>query len=328
MMSRSSSRTRQAAAVTAAVAALALAGCGGAGGSDSASSAGSAQAPLSRGASPGADAKTGATEGSGGSSASGGGQAADAATFDERIVRTADMNVQATDVPSAVRQVRTIVQTAKGFVADEQTTTSPEDPRPAAERGNDPAGPRPPWTQSVLTVRVPNASLDRVMQQVGELGSVLNRNQSSEDVTSQYVDTASRVRSQTASVERVRALLARATNLGQVVQIEGELARREADLESLKARLKSLEDKTTLSTLTITLSPRETTVAPTQHDNAFVDGLRAGWTALLSSAGVVLTVVGALLPFAVVLALLAAPVAWWARRQRRRPRTAEAQPAP
>jgi hypothetical protein len=233
------------------------------------------------------------------------------------------MTVQATDVSAAAARVRVLVETAKGFVADERTTTSPGDPRPLPETDSRTPG----RTESVLTVRVPNASLDRVMGQIGELGTVLARSQTSEDVTSQYVDTASRVRSQTASVERVRALLSQATNLGQVVQIEGELARREADLEALQARLKSLEDKTTLSTLTITLSPDAVVPAP-QRTNAFVDGLRAGWHALAASVAVVLTVVGALLPFAVLVAVLFAPVAWWLRRHRRQATTTPAAATP
>jgi hypothetical protein len=295
--------------------ALALAGCGGGSGdSSTAAGAGSsapkvASQPAERGAAGGA--------GSAGDSAGGtSGQAADAATFEQRVVRTADMAVQTDDVAASVGRVRSIVEAAKGFVADEQTTTSPSEPRPLGQEGDTAPAPRP-WSQSVLTLRVPNASLDRVMQQVGDLGSVTSRTQSSQDVTGKYVDTASRVRSQTASVERVRALLARAKDLGQIVQIEGELARREADLESLKAQLAALDDQTTLSTLTVTLTPHETTSAAPRRDNAFVDGLRAGWTALGASVGVLLTILGALLPFLVVVALLGAPVLWWLRRQRR-----------
>ena len=226
------------------------------------------------------------------------------------------MAVQTSDVAGAVGRVRSIVETAKGFVADEQTTTSPSEPRPVGQEGDSAPAPKP-WSESVLTLRVPNASLDRVMQQIGDLGSVTRRTQSSQDVTGKYVDTASRVRSQTASVERVRALLTKAKDLGQIVQIEGELARREADLESLKAQLAALDDQTTLSTLTVTITPHETAPASTTHDNAFVAGLRAGWTALGASAGVLLTILGALLPFALVVALLGAPVLWWLRRQRR-----------
>lgn len=302
------------------LAALALAGCGGSGGSAGTASSSAdvgagaprvASQPAERGApSSGKDASAG------GGAAATSGQAADAATFEQRVIRTADLALVTDDVAGAVGRVRGLAAAAKGFVADEQTTTSPgEPPRPKNATTPSPA-PRP-WSQSVLTLRVPNASLDRVMDQVGALGSVTNRDQSSRDVTGQYVDTASRVQSQTASVERVRALLAQAKDLGQIVTIEGELARREADLESLKAQLAALDDQTTLSTLTVTLTARPVAAATTPEDNGFLAGLRAGWTALAASAAVLLTVVGALLPFAVLVAALGLPLLWWLRRQRR-----------
>ncbi|HET7823328.1 MAG TPA: hypothetical protein VFL10_17535, partial [Ornithinibacter sp.] len=58
----------------------------------------------------------------------------------------------------------------------------------------------------------------------------------------------------------------------------------------------------------------------------FLAGLKAGWTAFTGSVTVLLTVVGALLPFAVVLALVLVPLVLWLRR--RTPRTpVTAQPA-
>lgn len=300
------------------LAVLALAGCGGSG--DAGSSAAGADNSAPKVASqPGERGAASAGGGAADGTSTPAGQSADAASFEQRIVRTADLAVQTDDVAAGVGRVRSIAEAAKGFVADEQTTTSPSEPRPVGTGGaGDPAGPSRPWSQSVLTLRVPNASLDRVMQQVGDLGSVTSRSQTSQDVTGKYVDTASRVRSQTASVARVRALLAQAKDLGQIVQIEGELARREADLESLKSQLAALDDQTTLSTLTVTLTPHETTQAVQPHDNAFVAGLRAGWTALTAGVVVLLTIVGALLPFALAAAVLGAPVLWWLRRQRRR----------
>ncbi len=230
------------------------------------------------------------------------------------------MRVRATDVLAVAARVRTIAETADGFVADEKTSTTPPDPAdndPAVRRG---------YTESLLTLRVPSSALDRVMEQVGATGTVLARSQSSQDVTSQYVDTRSRVASQTASVERVRALLARAKDLGQIVQIEGELARRQADLESLQAQLRALEDRTALSTLTVSLTPTATADRPTpREDRGFVAGLRSGWTAMLGSLTVLLTLIGALLPFAVVLAAIGVPLLVWLRRQRR---AAQPQPAP
>jgi hypothetical protein len=170
--------------------------------------------------------------------------------------------------------------------------------------------------RSVLTLRVPQQSLDQVMEQVGGLGAVQSRTQASQDVTDQYVDTSSRVKSQRASVDRVRTLLHRATSIGDVVSLESELSRREADLESLEARLAALDDSTTLATLVVSLSRPDTAGPPPVTHHGLVAGLLDDWHALGQSTTVVLQIVGALLPFAVLLALVGLPV-WLLLRRRR-----------
>lgn len=318
-------------AAGAALALLLLSGCGGGGSDSSSASADSVgRAAGSAPAEPGAKRDLTGDEGTGSTASGSGGSRSDAAAplvTDQRVVRVADMSVRAKDVTAAAVRVRAAVEAAKGFVADEKTTNTLPDPsQPELDR-------RAGYSQSVLTLRVPNESLDRVMSQVAATGTLLSRTQSSDDVTQTYVDVRSRVASQTASVERVRALLSQATTIGQIVQVEGELSRRESDLESIKAQLSSLEDRTQLSTLTVTLLPPAVADgARTPRQDGFLSGLRGGWDALTASLTVLLTVVGALLPFAVAAALVGVPAAVLWRRTRR-PRStgtppAQPQPAP
>jgi hypothetical protein len=142
---------------------------------------------------------------------------------------------------------------------------------------------------------------------------VLTRNLATQDVTAQYVDTESRLKSMRASVERVRALMTQAKDIGQVVVLEGELSRRESDLESLESQLGALKDSVERSTLTVSLS---TPGAGAVAENGFVSGLHAGWDAFAASARGLLTAIGAVLPFAAFFALVAAPILWWVRRRR------------
>ena len=63
-------------------------------------------------------------------------------------------------------------------------------------------------------------------------------------------------------------------------------------------------------------------IEPPAPQTGFLAGLAAGWKALKSFTVGTLTVVGALLPFLVVFALIGAPIVWLVRR--RRPRAASA----
>jgi hypothetical protein len=248
-------------------------------------------------ASQGGAARLGAADSAAKGGAAGSVASVAAAVEERREITTAELTVRTRDVAAAVARVGRVVVAAKGYVSDERTST---------EGGR---------TESTLTVRVPSAALDRVMDEAAAAGTALHRSRTGEDVSGTYVDTASRVRSQTASVERVRTLLARATTIGQVVQVEGELARREADLEALKARLQQLDDQTTLATLTVSLVPPPASAPPAQA--GFGGGLKAGWHAFGTSLSVALAVLGAVLPFAAFAALVAVPAVVLLRRRRR-----------
>ncbi len=172
---------------------------------------------------------------------------------------------------------------------------------------------------STITISVPTDALDETLDRLAAVGEVHSRNTSTEDVTGQYVDTQSRVKTMEASVERVRALMAEATRLADIVSLEAELSRRQADLESLQAQLAALEDAVDLAPIEVTLSTDETALEDRDDDTGFLAGLAAGWDAFTTSVTVLLTALGALLPFAVLAALVAVPLLVWWRRRGTRP---------
>jgi hypothetical protein len=213
-------------------------------------------------------------------------------TIGRDVVRTAQLSLQVADPAAATRGVRTAVAAAGGLIAEEQVDT----------------------TGAWLVVRVPAAGLDRLIDDLAATGTVLARSGRTEDATEQIVDLDSRVATQQASVTRVRALLAQATSIGDIVAVESELAHREADLDSLTRRLAALKDQVALSTLTVELrtAPAPVPVAPAP---GFGAGLDAGWSGLKVIGSSLATAAGFLLPFLPVL-LVAAGLVWIVRRRR------------
>ena len=159
--------------------------------------------------------------------------------------------------------------------------------------------------QDVLRLRVDPQRLDEALTALARLGTETARSVGSEDVTEQVADLDSRLATQRASVERVRALLRRADALSDVVAVEGQLAKREADLESLQARVRAVRGRAELATVTLTLQGPEAVGAADAA--GFRDGLASGLRAFLAASRALLVVLGAVLPFLplVALALLA-----------------------
>ncbi|MEU1705535.1 DUF4349 domain-containing protein [Streptomyces sp. NPDC005706] len=246
----------------------------------------------------------------------GGGEADDAksarrapAAAPSAVIRTASLTVEVKDVPKALDRARTTAEDAGGYVGRENT-------------GRDADGHE--YTRVVL--RVPSARYDEVLGDLQGAGRLVERTAKAQDVTDQVVDVESRVKSQRASVARIRTLMDRATKLSDVVTLEGELSSREADLEALLAQQASLKDRTSLATITLSLSGTPVKKAAEDDTPGFVDALSGGWHAFVTMLRWIALVLGALLPFAALAALLALV---WARlvrpRLRRRP---EPVPAP
>jgi hypothetical protein len=204
------------------------------------------------------------------------------------IIRTASLTVQVKDVPKALDKARTTTENAGGYVGDETTSRD--------EKGHE---------RTRVVLRVPVDKYDEVLAGLQGAGRLLDRTAKAEDVTDQVVDVDSRIKSQRASVARVRELMDRAGKLSDVVELEGELSNREADLEALLAQQASLKDRTSLATITLSLSQTPVKAAAKDESPGFLDALAGGWGAFVTMLRWLAVAFGAVLPFAAVAALLA-----------------------
>ncbi|MHA5050481.1 DUF4349 domain-containing protein [Streptomyces sp. SD15] len=284
--------------------ALVLTGCSGADDTASSSDAGAEAAVDGK-----ADLQEGAGDG-------GKGSAAKATTAPKltasHIIRTASLTVQVKDVPKALDQARTTIENAGGYVGNETTTLD--------EEGSE---------STTVVLRVPAEEYGDVLADLEGAGKLIDREAKAQDVTDQVVDVDSRIATQRASVNRIRELMDQATKLTDVVTLEGELSRRQADLESLLARQASLKDRTSLATITLSLSESPVKKSDQDDDPGFLDALAGGWDAFVTMLRWIVVALGAVLPFAALAALLV--FVWWrvvrARRELHRV-PAVAGPAP
>jgi hypothetical protein len=308
-------RTARASTVTALsvasllAAAMLLAGCGSGGGGESGGSAkttSGGDSAESQADAPGAVAGPAkAPSGGTGGVGSGTRTSARVVPITRAVVYHGTITVRVKDVAAAVVRAEGFANGVDGLVYAEETSSEPG---------------RKSASNATMTLKVPPSEFRPVLTQLGALGKQLSRAQTAEDVTSQAVDIEARLRSQRASVARLRALIEKATTVGAVVQVESELSQREADLEALEAQQKKLGELVDLATINVNFVAPDVKVAPpVKKDNlGFLPGLRNGFSALAAAVVVTLTVAGALLPFLFTLALIGVP-AWLVLRSRRRP---------
>ncbi|MET8846724.1 DUF4349 domain-containing protein [Amycolatopsis sp. NPDC004625] len=277
-------RTRWRAGLAAAAVAFALAGCSAAenGASSTADSAGTGPVPAAPQQGKGGAAKVTPPQ---------------AGATDRKLSRSARLELTATKVTDVVAQARGIAQGAGGYTGQEST-------------GDESA---------TLSLAVPADKLDGVLDQLSHLGtSLVKRELNTQDVTEQVVDVEARLATQRASVERIRALLARATSVSEIASVESELTSREATLESLEQQRNSLAGSVAMATVAMTVRSVAAPPPPGEDHSGFLGGLAGGWHAFLVFGGGLLTVLGAIAPFLLFLAPLGW-LAWWLHRRRRIP---------
>ena len=225
-------------------------------------------------------------------------QAAAVGPLSRAVISTGQLSMHSRTIDEVRAEVIRLVASWNGMVADEQTSSD--------RRGR--------IVDSTMTLRVPTPEFDEAMRELARLGAVDEQSRTSEDVTTKVLDNAARVRAAERSIRQIELLLGRAEQLSDIITIESDLARRQADLDSLKSQQAWLEDQTSLSTVTVRVHRTEPT--PPRHDaHGFLAGLGAGWNALVGGTVLVLTAVGAALPFAVLGLLLGLPL-WIVLRRR------------
>lgn len=303
-------RTRAAGVLTAFTMTVLLAACStssnDAGGSDAAmgeSSAGNG----SDGGSAGTSREFAAEDSTSSQSAPASGAASKVAStpqMDRAVISSGTVSLTSKDVAGTRQQVQRIVDAQGGDVTEESTETD-EDGATAYSR---------------FVVRVPSAKFSAAMSALEEVDGVVASNRGSEDVTTQVIDNDVRVRAQEASLKRVELLLAEATSLKNLIWIESQLTTRQAELDSLKSQQSWLTDQTSLSTITVDISTRPAKAVEKKDDDdspaGFLAGLSGGMKALTSTLSAAATILGALLPFAVLAAVVGLP-AWLVVRRRR-----------
>lgn len=273
---------------------LAVAGCT-ANGDDSASGGSSDMAAVAP--------EAGAAAGPGAARQDGPATAAGSVVLEPQLVRTAKLDVVVDDVSARAGEAGAAARAAGGVVA-----------------GDDRSG-KGDRARASLVLRVPPGKLDGVLDQLSRMGTEQQRSSTTEDVTEDVADVGSRVATMQASIARVRAILSRAERIGDVVAVEGELSRRVTELESLQARQRALAGRTSYATVNLGLYAQSVApAAPPAERGGFVGGLQDGWDAFTATVNGLLTVLGAVLPFLILLV----PVAFGARWAQRRYRPAAA----
>jgi len=114
------------------------------------------------------------------------------------------------------------------------------------------------YDKATITIRVPAETLDATLAEIRAMSAtgtdgVISESQSGQDVTSEYVDSESRLRNLQAAEEQLMKLMENTDNLEYTMEVFRELTSVREDIEVLQGHINYLKESAALSSVAVTL---------------------------------------------------------------------------
>ncbi|HAX68388.1 MAG TPA: hypothetical protein DCY14_02175 [Anaerolineae bacterium] len=177
---------------------------------------------------------------------SGGGGDSRAANVERIVIQNADLSIVVADVEVRMQEIQEMAQEMGGFVVSSslyQGYTSNYTPVPEAS----------------ITIRVPSEDLDEALEKIKEdVVDVQNETRSGQDVTAEYVDLKSRLKTYQAAEQELTKLMQSAADTDEVVNIFNQLMYYREQIEIIQGQIKYYEEAAALSAISIRIIAEET----------------------------------------------------------------------
>ena len=224
---------------------------------------------------------------------------------ERKIVYTASMRMESTRFDDARSALLAAVEDCGGYLeSTDQSGSAKEGSR---------------WVY--YTVRVPAVKYTAFLEQAGQAGSVLNLNESAQDITLEYVDVQARLESLESKKARLEALADKAETTADLLEIENQLTEVQYQLESYTRQMKVMDNQVDYCTVDISL--REVaTLTPTgvSFGERIADAFTGGWTAFAAFVQDAVVAIIYNLPLLIIFGILAAVLVPVLRKRRQNKR--------
>lgn len=210
-----------------------------------------------------------------------------------RLIRTAQLDIQVTNIVRAMSLADSIARLRDAVVTDSRSNEAPDSPRDAN-----------------FVVRVPAVRFSETLMALRGIGDVRSETIGTQDVTRAYTDLEARIAVQRETVSRLRALLAdRTGKLSDVLEVERELSRTVAELEQMEGEQRYYAAQVAVSSITVHIYEQPPIVRTTLAD-PIAEAARSAVAVLSSSVALVVFGATFLAPWAVL-----AGAGWWLVRR-------------
>lgn len=186
--------------------------------------------------------------------------------IERKIIKTGDVRFKTKDLDKTRQAIVSTVNVLKGYVGEESQTSDGTN------------------SEMHLTVRVPAQYFDSLMSVISSNAEYFDsKNIHTQDVTEEFIDVMTRIRTKKSLESQYFAVLKQAKNIKEIMEVRRELNTVREEIESAEGRLRYLSSQVSYSTLTLVFY-KETlgrSGSPRSFWSRLGDGFVSGWQTLL-----------------------------------------------
>ncbi len=213
---------------------------------------------------------------------------------ERKVIYTADLRVEVNDYEKTISNIQKQVTATGGYVVESHTYGGDENE----------------LKEGMVQVRVPQEHFQSFLEYV-ESGSmdVLERSVSGQDVTEEFVDLKSRLKSKRVVEERLLSFMEGAEKTEDLLKISNDLAKIQEEIEQITGRMNYLQNKADLATVSIYVVEDRVNIPKVNEENLntwektqqqFMESINF----LISAASGLFVFFGGSLPILILLAII------------------------
>ena len=159
-----------------------------------------------------------------------------------KLVYTADYSLETAAFDKDYAALYQAIAAAGGYVGSESTSgTKPESINDAGRT-------------SYITARIPVGKYEAFLSAIEGIGTVISKNQNTEDISTSYYDTESRIELLENHYKRLQEHLAKTTKMSDVIELEKEMRDVLGELDGLRGSKRHMDDMVAMCTVNVSMT--------------------------------------------------------------------------
>lgn len=208
--------------------------------------------------------------------------------WDKKIVKTATLQAEVKDYAQFSKELGQKIKSLGGYISSEQQNRSEY------------------RVENAVTIKVPVALFDDAVETIlKEVKQVDTRQISSEDVTTAYIDSKSRLEAKKQVRQRYLELLRSAKNMSDIIEVQKEINSIQEEIEMVSGRINYLGHASAMSTINLTYYQVLNASFSNKGEPRFVEQLKDSFANGWYWLGELLIGLVAIWPLVLLLALIA-----------------------